>query len=147
MVESKAVLPCKVSLNARFVDQDNVEFDYMETFAPEHVSAGDRTFNALAPLAGELGLKVERPAPEAIRVTGTIPYGRLGSMMVTEFLCWSEIGEMRLRELILLPMLGAIELTRDSMLEQHAQQLQEIADGIESGMADMGVVPSGHSER
>lgn len=130
MGEQRAVLPCEVSLKAKFIDEDTVDFEYQESFEEKYTRAGDRTFEALSMLAGQIGIGIERVSPTTIKVTGKIPYRRLGSMMVTEFMCWSDIGEITLRELMILPMAGAIEMTRDTMIEKQGQVLKEIADGL-----------------
>ena len=48
------------------------------------------------------GLKLEVIGKgKTLRISGTVDYSRLANMMMTEFLCWSTIGELRLRDILI----------------------------------------------
>ena len=136
---SVSVLPREVLLKAKFVDDENVDVEYTETFRPEEAALGDRTFKIMKPGAEYVGIKLERVAPETIKPSGVMTSTTLGNMMLTEWLCWSSLGEMKFRDVLLGTFAGATEAAMDYGLERQKEMLDKMTEslrGVQEGLED-----------
>ncbi len=93
----KAILPTAVRLKCTRKGR-RATFVYEEDYGnPGVVKNSIAAFTGLIPE----GLTMQAIGKKTVRISGTVDYSTLANMMMTEFLCWSTIGEMRFRDMLI----------------------------------------------
>jgi hypothetical protein len=96
-VKNKVVLPHTVDLRiAR--KGDRAKFSYEETFPVKKIVK--TTFDLIKDAIPGVDAKITKSG-RGIRLSGTVDYRTLGNMMTGEFLIWSTIGDMTLRDMFI----------------------------------------------
>jgi hypothetical protein len=96
-MKNKIVLPHTVDL--KIVRKgDKAKFSYEETFSVKKVVKS--TFDLIQGAIPGVVAKIVKSG-RGIRLSGTVDYRTLGNMMTGEFLIWSTIGDMTLRDMFI----------------------------------------------
>ena len=117
MTPSQIIYPITVDIRMAPVGKKsrNYDFSYWEGFyaSKKHEAVLERTLSGMKSLARSLPVSIkreDRPGFIGIVVSGRLPRGQIGDMMLSEFLGWSNVADtLTLRRMIEVLALGSLD--------------------------------------
>ena len=123
----KLLLPSQVELSIKQIGPDLHEFRYLEHFDEGFEEWVRNTYQAVSPLECEMrGLRAFQETPLSIGIKGQCSTAQVGNTLVAEFVLWSSLGSMPLRDLIGNVFLGMTSKARQKSVEGAGQTEEPI---------------------
>lgn len=113
------LLPEKVTLTTSRVSGKRFRFHYTESFLPRHTHILLATVKHMEPGFKSVGIKATVRG-STIHLKGIVPREVVGNAVMGEFLAWSSLGDITVRQLFIGANLGGIERIQKALESEQA---------------------------